>query len=194
MSGYAPDTLELSDTWRAQGACASPWIDPEAMFPSSAPGELAHAKQICAACPVRTDCGRWAIEKRIEFGVWGGMSESERRTILRRRAERLRILSGEAPRPVVPRKLADCGTPAAYDRHTRKGEVPDQACRDAHAKYRAERKAAKIEAAKCGTRDGYLKHLRDGVGPCRACTKANTDANRRRNNTRRPRAAAKATA
>lgn len=192
MSGYYPDTLEPADMWRKQGACASPFVDPEVMFPSSAPGELANAKRICGACPVGIKCGQWAIEKRIEFGVWGGMSESERRTILRRRAERLRILNGEAPPPVVSRKLAACGTPAAYDRHTRKGEVIDQACRKAHTKRRAELKAARLAAAKCGTRDGYRKHIRNGEDPCRACTKANTDANRRRNSTLRPRAKASA--
>lgn len=38
-------------------------------------------------CPVRTECLAEALDNRIEFGVWGGMTERERRSLLRRRPD-----------------------------------------------------------------------------------------------------------
>ena len=43
------------------------------------------AKQVCAGCPVRTECLAEALDNQIEWGVWGGMTERERRALLRRR-------------------------------------------------------------------------------------------------------------
>ena len=45
------------------------------------------ATAVCLSCPVRTECLADALDNRIEFGVWGGMTERERRALLRRRAE-----------------------------------------------------------------------------------------------------------
>lgn len=45
------------------------------------------AKAICLACPVRTECLADSLDNRIEFGVWGGMTERERRALLRRRPQ-----------------------------------------------------------------------------------------------------------
>jgi WhiB family transcriptional regulator, redox-sensing transcriptional regulator len=42
-------------------------------------------KAICQACPIRTECLATALDGRYEFGVWGGMTERERRALLRRR-------------------------------------------------------------------------------------------------------------
>jgi WhiB family transcriptional regulator, redox-sensing transcriptional regulator len=42
------------------------------------------AKRICRSCPVRYECLADALDNRIEFGVWGGMTERERRALLRR--------------------------------------------------------------------------------------------------------------
>jgi len=85
----------MSD-WRKHAACRD--HDPELWFPpSDAPSELvdaqvATAKAICAGCPVLHSCRSWALETGERFGVWGGMSEAERR-----RARR-----GAAAPPAVP--------------------------------------------------------------------------------------------
>ncbi|MCX4633469.1 MULTISPECIES: WhiB family transcriptional regulator [unclassified Streptomyces] len=43
------------------------------------------AKAVCGGCPVRTECLAHALDQRIEHGVWGGMTDRERRALLRRR-------------------------------------------------------------------------------------------------------------
>src|SRR5699024_243868 len=55
-------------------------IDPDALFVQGAAQN--RAKLICRGCPVRTECLAEALDNRIEFGVWGGMTERERRTLL----------------------------------------------------------------------------------------------------------------
>ena len=53
----------------------------------SVPRSPCKAKLVCVACPVRTECLAEALDNRIEFGVWGGMTERERRALLRRRPD-----------------------------------------------------------------------------------------------------------
>jgi WhiB family redox-sensing transcriptional regulator len=69
--------------WTTQAACRK--SDPDALFVQGA--EQNRAKIVCQACPVRTECLADALDNRIEFGVWGGMTERERRALLRRRPE-----------------------------------------------------------------------------------------------------------
>ncbi|WP_366146454.1 WhiB family transcriptional regulator [uncultured Pseudokineococcus sp.] len=59
--------------------------DPDALFVRGAEQNV--AKQVCRTCPVRTECLSDALDSRTEFGVWGGMTERERRALLRRRPE-----------------------------------------------------------------------------------------------------------
>ena len=69
--------------WASRGACRD--VDPESLF---VVGAAQHkAKAICMGCPVRIDCLADALDSRTEFGVWGGMTERERRTLLRRRPD-----------------------------------------------------------------------------------------------------------
>ncbi|MGW1533919.1 WhiB family transcriptional regulator [Streptomyces aureus] len=77
-----PQTLEPAGQWLKSAACKA---DPEAMFPSSLTTEIEYAKGYCRSCPVLELCGQWALEHGEEYGVWGGLSEAERRSILRRR-------------------------------------------------------------------------------------------------------------
>ena len=62
------------------------------------------AKQLCTGCPVRTECLAEALDNQIEWGVWGGMTERERRALLRRRPNGLlaqRARDRPRPRPQV---------------------------------------------------------------------------------------------
>jgi len=59
--------------------------DPELFFESSARAER-RAKSICNGCPVKLECLAYALESRIQYGIWGGMNVTERRSLLRRSA------------------------------------------------------------------------------------------------------------
>jgi WhiB family redox-sensing transcriptional regulator len=65
--------------WAYLAACGE---DPERLFVSGA--QQHEAKRICTGCPVRLRCLAEALDNRWEFGVWGGMTERERRSLLRR--------------------------------------------------------------------------------------------------------------
>jgi WhiB family redox-sensing transcriptional regulator len=69
------------DDWAAQGSCRSG--DPDTLFVQGA--EQNRAKAVCMGCPVRTECLADALDNRVEFGVWGGMTERERRALLKKR-------------------------------------------------------------------------------------------------------------
>ncbi|MFJ5265484.1 WhiB family transcriptional regulator [Streptomyces sp. NPDC088387] len=77
--------------WSEQGLCRT--ADPDSLFVEGA--EQNRAKRLCDGCSVRTECLAYALDQRIEFGIWGGMTERERRALLRRRptvASWLRLL------------------------------------------------------------------------------------------------------
>ena len=71
--------------WRDRAACKD--SHPELFFPIGSTGdaleEIDAAKAICRSCPVRKDCLAFAVETNQESGVWGGMSEDERRRLRR---------------------------------------------------------------------------------------------------------------
>ena len=69
--------------WRAAARCRAD--DAEGLFVNGA--RQREAKLVCDACPVRTECLAHALDQRIEFGVWGGMTERERRALLRERRD-----------------------------------------------------------------------------------------------------------
>lgn len=71
------------EDWTMSAACRG--MDPDELFVQGAAQN--RAKSVCAACPVRTECLADALDNRVEFGVWGGMTERERRALLRRRPE-----------------------------------------------------------------------------------------------------------
>jgi WhiB family redox-sensing transcriptional regulator len=72
----------MDTSWMARGNCRDE--APARFFPSDGVG-VDHARRICATCPVREPCLEYALEQRIDHGVWGGASERERRRILKRR-------------------------------------------------------------------------------------------------------------
>ncbi|WP_078612792.1 WhiB family transcriptional regulator [Streptomyces canus] len=67
--------------WGERGLCRTG--DPDDLFVEGAAQHRAKAR--CTGCPVDTECLAYALDGRIEFGVWGGMTERERRALLRRR-------------------------------------------------------------------------------------------------------------
>lgn len=69
------------EDWSARAACRT--IDPDALFVQGAAQN--RAKALCSGCVVRTECLADALDNEVEFGVWGGMTERERRALLRRR-------------------------------------------------------------------------------------------------------------
>jgi WhiB family redox-sensing transcriptional regulator len=73
-------------SWMEQGLCRDK--PPSTFFPSDGVG-VDFARRICAGCPAKGDCLEYALENRIDHGVWGGCSERERRRILKRRRQTL---------------------------------------------------------------------------------------------------------
>lgn len=66
--------------WRVAARCRT--VDADGLFVRGA--RQREARGFCRTCPVRTECLAHALDHRIEFGVWGGMTERERRALLRR--------------------------------------------------------------------------------------------------------------
>ncbi|MGG5174011.1 WhiB family transcriptional regulator [Pseudarthrobacter sp. J1763] len=67
--------------WQADALCAQ--TDPEAFFPEKG-GSTRDAKKVCGACNVRQQCLEYALANDERFGIWGGMSERERRKLRKR--------------------------------------------------------------------------------------------------------------
>ncbi|WP_082716709.1 WhiB family transcriptional regulator [Microterricola viridarii] len=67
--------------WQTDSLCAQ--TDPEAFFPEKG-GSTRDAKKICGACEVRTECLEYALSNDERFGIWGGLSERERRKLRKR--------------------------------------------------------------------------------------------------------------
>lgn len=75
------DLVDEDQQWMHDAKCLD--ADPEAFFPEKG-GSTREAKRICSACPVREECLEYALANDERFGIWGGLSERERR-----RAKRL---------------------------------------------------------------------------------------------------------
>ncbi|KQS73407.1 transcription factor WhiB [Modestobacter sp. Leaf380] len=67
--------------WQERALCAE--TDPEAFFPEKG-GSTREAKKICTGCEVKLECLEYALGKDERFGIWGGLSERERRRLRRR--------------------------------------------------------------------------------------------------------------
>lgn len=70
------------DDWMAEGMCR---FEPPAMFFPSTGHGVETAKRVCRTCPVQDVCLEYALEHRIDHGIWGGASERQRRRILKQR-------------------------------------------------------------------------------------------------------------
>ena len=67
--------------WQERALCAQ--TDPEAFFPEKG-GSTREAKKVCTQCDVRAECLEYALANDERFGIWGGLSERERRKLKRR--------------------------------------------------------------------------------------------------------------
>jgi WhiB family transcriptional regulator, redox-sensing transcriptional regulator len=82
VSVARPSDPDSTTAWMSGGNCRN--YPPAVFFPSDGVG-VDRARKICTDCPVLDRCLEYALEQRIEHGVWGGCSERERRRILKRR-------------------------------------------------------------------------------------------------------------
>ncbi|HHW83759.1 MAG TPA: WhiB family transcriptional regulator [Actinomycetales bacterium] len=72
---------ESALAWQDRALCAQ--TDPEAFFPEKG-GSTREAKRVCSSCEVRSECLSYALQNDERFGIWGGLSERERRRLRRR--------------------------------------------------------------------------------------------------------------
>ena len=83
----------MGTEWMADGKCRE--VPPETFFPSDGLGVI-RAQRICATCEVSVQCLEFALENGEKFGIWGGMSERERRRLRRARALERRAAAAPA--------------------------------------------------------------------------------------------------
>ena len=89
---------ESADIWRDGALCRD--TDPDLFFPVGTTGHalvsIDHAKRVCGECSVTQDCLDFALDTNQDSGIWGGLSEEERRAIRRRRAAAIRAARATA--------------------------------------------------------------------------------------------------
>lgn len=132
MNDDLDDDLELptlvarSEDWTTLAACKGMPAD---LFFTERGKSTAEAKAVCAGCPVREQCLDYAMANTERFGVWGGLSEHERRRL---RAHQRR--DGEPAPPKLRHALtrvALSGTESGFNRHRREGTPICDPCREA---------------------------------------------------------------
>lgn len=77
------EEAEARIAWVTQARCRA--VDPDQLFVRGAAQRK--AATICRHCPVLMECGADALDNRVEFGVWGGMTERQRRALLKQHPE-----------------------------------------------------------------------------------------------------------
>jgi WhiB family redox-sensing transcriptional regulator len=154
-----PDTTSRDKDWRHAAACREE--DPELFFPTGTTGpallETEQAKAVCRRCPVVDACLQWAMDTGQEAGVWGGLSEDERRAIKRGRARDLTAEAMEKPRPARAQGT-DRSFTALRDANTRPTE-------DGHVLWVGKRAISMLGATRTGRQIAYAAdrgHLPDG--------------------------------
>ena len=162
---HSSSSTAIVDDWRDQSACRD--ADPETFFPHPTDTRgLAEALDHCAVCPVKAACLEFALATRQEFGVWGGLTETEVRE--RRGLNRPRGKS--------------CGTDGGWRAHKSHGTEPCQPCTDAHAEWLTQDRRRRLDdehAAAGGTAYGATLHKRLGEPACPACLAADLDRRQR---------------
>jgi WhiB family redox-sensing transcriptional regulator len=80
-----------SEAWQDDANCLG--VDPDLFVPERG-ASTREAKEVCRGCVVREDCLEFALRNGEKFGIWGGLSERERRRIRRQRAQAVRGETG----------------------------------------------------------------------------------------------------
>lgn len=78
---HKPPRIRTDERWRELALCQQ--VDPDAFFPEKG-ANPAVAKKVCRECEVRVECLDYALTHRERYGIWGGLSENERRGLLRK--------------------------------------------------------------------------------------------------------------
>jgi len=107
-----PSFAFVDQPWATEALCAQ--TDPESFFPDKG-GSAREAKKVCAQCFVQAECLDWALSTNERFGIWGGLSERERRKV-------------QHPKP-APARTVPCTTPGCPDLFATEGG------RKRHASY-----------------------------------------------------------
>jgi WhiB family redox-sensing transcriptional regulator len=85
LAQVMPELMDEGDggilSWQERALCAQ--TDPEAFFPEKG-GSTREAKKVCLSCDVRGECLEYALANDERFGIWGGLSERERRKLKKR--------------------------------------------------------------------------------------------------------------
>ncbi|MEY2756031.1 MAG: hypothetical protein RJB65_2389 [Actinomycetota bacterium] len=93
LRGAAPSETERTEPaagWQDEANCLG--VDPDLFFPERG-ASTREAKEVCRGCVVRLDCLEYALVNGEKFGIWGGLSERERRRLRRQRAQATRRTS-----------------------------------------------------------------------------------------------------
>ncbi|ARF75705.1 hypothetical protein B7C62_28195 [Kitasatospora albolonga] len=177
-SHTAPDTLDRAESWRPYGTCAAPqYVGHEDLwFPEPGDTEAVRAAvRVCESCPVLALCRQavaveeHGIGKASRYGIRAGLTPVQRWAA---------DTSTRAAQGKGGRQLSPCGTNTAYDRHVRRGEPVDTACRKAHAEHsRAQRERERHRPRRavpdgCGTTRAYYRHIQAGEPIDEACQAA----------------------
>lgn len=112
--------------WRAEANCAG--VDPDLFYPERGGSkalqarQIEQAKQVCAGCSVRMQCLVDALEGQEAFGIWGGLSERERREFQTRlpRVARCARCGGRFTKTTSGAKFCGSGCPALVARRSRR--------------------------------------------------------------------------
>jgi WhiB family redox-sensing transcriptional regulator len=78
---FGDEDVPAELSWQERALCAQ--TDPEAFFPEKG-GSTREAKRVCMSCEVRAECLEYALANDERFGIWGGLSERERRRVKKR--------------------------------------------------------------------------------------------------------------
>jgi WhiB family redox-sensing transcriptional regulator len=85
--GRGDVAVEVAENWQDDANCLG--VDPDLFFPERG-ASTREAKEVCRGCVVRDECLEFALQNGEKFGIWGGLSERERRRIRRQRAQSAR--------------------------------------------------------------------------------------------------------